>query len=68
MNPAHIHLLLNHFPLATLLFGFIIPIASKLQRNESVLRIALGILVVGGFMGLNGYWTYQLFRWVDWSI
>lgn len=57
MNDAHIHLLLNHFPFATLLFGFIILLIAKLQRNESILRVALSILVFGGFMGAAAFLT-----------
>ncbi len=57
MNAAHIHLLLNHFPLATLLFGFIILITAKFLRNETVLKVALGILVIGGFMGAAAFFT-----------
>ncbi len=57
MNAAHVHLLLNHFPLTTLLFGFIILIIAKLQRNESILRLALGVLFVGGIVGTATYLT-----------
>jgi uncharacterized membrane protein len=49
MSAPHLHLLLNHFPLATLLFGFGILVLSRIQRNESVTRVALGLLILGGF-------------------
>jgi uncharacterized membrane protein len=57
MNPAHLHLLLNHFPLAALLFGFVIFIVSQILRNEIILRIALVILVVGGVAGTAAFLT-----------
>jgi hypothetical protein len=57
MNYPHIHLLLNHFPLATLLFGSCILVAGKIQRNEGVIRIALALLVFGGFAGGAAFLT-----------
>jgi uncharacterized membrane protein len=57
MNYAHLHLLLNHFPIATLLFGFVILIIGKIRRNESIIRVALSLLVVGGFVGTAAFLT-----------
>ena len=57
MNYAHVHLLINHFPLATLLFGFVILVISRIQKNEGATRMALGILVLGGLCGFAAHFT-----------
>ena len=57
MNLPHIHLVLNHFPIVTLLFGFCILVIGRIRRNESVTRVALGLLVLGGFVALGSYFT-----------
>lgn len=57
MNLAHLHLLLNHFPIATMLFGFVILMVARFRRNETITRVALCILVVGAFAGLGAFFT-----------
>jgi uncharacterized membrane protein YoaK (UPF0700 family) len=57
MTYPHIHLLLNHFPIATLLFGFCILVIGRIQHNEGVVRVALGLLIVGGFVGTASFFT-----------
>jgi hypothetical protein len=57
MNYAHLHLLINHFPLVTLLFGFCILVAGKIQQNEAVIRVALGLLIIGGFVAGAAFLT-----------
>ncbi len=57
MNAPHLHLILNHFPIATLLIGFCILIAGRFCRNEPITRVALSLLIVGGLAGLGAYLT-----------
>jgi uncharacterized membrane protein len=57
MNLAHLHMILNHFPIATLIFGFVILVVGRLRRNETIIRVALGILIVGAFAGLGAFFT-----------
>ena len=57
MNIAHLHLLLNHFPIATLLFGFFILLFGRVRRDEGVIRVGFGVLVVGGFVAAAAYFT-----------
>lgn len=57
MNAAHLHLLLNHLPISTLLFGFGILIVGWFQHNQAVIRVALGILVLGGLVAGAAFLT-----------
>jgi uncharacterized membrane protein len=57
MNFAHLHLLLNHFPITALLFGFSVLAIGRLKSNETIIRVALGILVVGGFVAGAAFLT-----------
>ncbi|MFK7000993.1 hypothetical protein [Flavobacterium oreochromis] len=45
MNSAHLHLLINHFPIIGLFFGIIILIYGIFKRNHLVLNIAYMILI-----------------------
>jgi len=57
VNAAHLHLLLNHLPIGTLLFGFGILLVGWCQRNEGVVRVALGILILGGVVAAAAFLT-----------
>jgi len=57
MNAAHLHLLLNHLPIGTLLFGFGILVVGWIQRSEPVLRVALDILILGGLVAAAAFLT-----------
>jgi uncharacterized membrane protein len=45
MNEAHVHLLVNHFPIIGVIIGFLVLVTGFIFRNEPVKRIALGIFV-----------------------
>jgi uncharacterized membrane protein len=45
MNDAHLHLLLNHFPIVGLFFGFGILIVGILKKNKLLLNTAYVIFV-----------------------
>jgi uncharacterized membrane protein len=48
MNAAHIHLALNHFPLALPLVALVILIIGFIFKNDLVKRIAFGMMMASG--------------------
>ena len=46
MNDAHIHLLVNHFPMIGMIFGFGILIAGILFKNNAVINVSYFIFIV----------------------
>lgn len=57
MNSAHLHLILNHIPVFTTLFGLILVAVSRLGARPAVLRIALYTLVAGAVFAVPSYLT-----------
>lgn len=57
MNPAHLHLVLNHVPVLGTVFGLGILAFGFWKRNESIKRLALGILVLNGLLAIPAYLT-----------
>lgn len=57
MNWAHIHLMINHFPVVGLLFGFLLLILSIAKKSEDLKRISMWILVVVSLIVLPVYLT-----------
>ncbi|QYS88754.1 MULTISPECIES: hypothetical protein [Flavobacterium] len=51
MNSAHLHLLINHFPLIGLFFGITILIYGIFKRNPLILNIAYTIFIFSMIMG-----------------
>lgn len=47
-NAAHLHLLVNHFPIFLPLFGLIILILGIIFKSEITKRISLGMFIFGG--------------------
>ncbi|MDX1636504.1 MAG: hypothetical protein R3281_00955 [Balneolaceae bacterium] len=48
MNAAHYHLIINHLPLFSMLFGLLILTWGLTKKSDSITRIAYLLLVVGG--------------------
>lgn len=57
MNPAHIHLMLNHFPLFGALAGTILFAVSLILRKQVVARAGLIVIVLTGILSLIVYLT-----------
>jgi uncharacterized membrane protein len=57
MNGAHLHLLLNHFPIIVTLVGFLVLLWSVARGSEEVKKTALGLLVLGAVLTLPTYLT-----------
>ena len=50
MNDAHIHLLVNHFPIIGMIFGFGILIAGIIFRNNAVINVSYFIFIVAAIL------------------
>lgn len=50
MNGAHIHLLLNHFPIILLMVGFVILITGLIIKNKTLKITALVIFISGSLI------------------
>lgn len=57
MNPAHLHLLLNHIPVLGVLLGVVLFVYSLLKRNDTVMKTAFFILLISALLALPVYFT-----------
>ena len=57
MNLAHIHLMINHFPIIGIAFGILLLIWAILRKNEEVKRASFGIFVIIALIALPVYFT-----------
>lgn len=57
MNDAHLHLLINHFPIIGPILGLLILIAGFVFKNIFVKRTALGVLIVSSLMAFPANFT-----------
>ncbi|MDX1438825.1 MAG: hypothetical protein R3284_02875 [Rubricoccaceae bacterium] len=57
MNGAHLHLLLNHFPIIGVIFACGIGGFALMISNQAVLRVALWLIVLSGALALPTYLT-----------
>lgn len=52
MNAAHVHLVLNHFPLVGLVFSFFLLALGSLRSNVSFLKAGLLVVLVSGALAV----------------
>lgn len=57
MNLAHIHLMLNHFPVVGITFGFLLLIVSLLKKSKELQEISLWGLVIVSLIAIPVYLT-----------
>ncbi|MBK7407478.1 MAG: hypothetical protein IPL49_14150 [Saprospirales bacterium] len=57
MNPAHLHLVVNHLPIIGTLFGILILLSGFLLRNSNVKRTAMGAFVLTAGFAALAYFT-----------
>jgi len=57
MNGAHLHLLVNHFPIVGVILATLVLIAGFLFKNTSVKLTALGLYVFSALSSLAAYFT-----------
>ena len=53
MNQAHIHLLVNHFPIIVPIIAFIVVLTGFAFKSELVKRIAFGLFILGALFTLT---------------
>ncbi len=57
MNDAHLHLLINHFPIIGTIFGFGILIAGIISKNKSIQNVAYVIFIICMILGKVSMFT-----------
>jgi uncharacterized membrane protein len=57
MNPAHLHLIFNHFPIIIPIIGFLVMLVGFAIRSELLKRTALGLFILGALFTLPAFGT-----------
>ena len=57
MNPAHLHLIFNHFPIVIPIIGFLVMLVGFAIRSELLKRTALGLFILGALFTLPAFGT-----------
>lgn len=57
MNPAQLHLLVNHAPLYFVFFGALFLVGAILRDSHEIRMAALGLLLAAGVLGVAAAWT-----------
>ncbi|GIX06096.1 MAG: hypothetical protein KatS3mg115_0499 [Candidatus Poribacteria bacterium] len=57
LNAAHVHLLVNHFPILGAMFGFGLWVIALWWRNLAVRQIALGVFVLTALAAIVAYFS-----------
>ncbi len=57
MNWAHVHLIMNHFPVVGSLFGILLLLYAFIRNNEEVKKLGLGFLVLIALVTIPVYYT-----------
>lgn len=57
MNPAHLHLMLNHIPVLGTAFGLALLAWALFKRSEELKRVSLGVLVIVALFAIPAYLT-----------
>lgn len=59
MNPIHVHLILNHFPILGTLFGIGVLVYGSLKKSDEICRLALWTFVVSALTAVPTYFSGQ---------
>lgn len=57
MNPAHLHLLLNHVPVLGTIFGVLLLIGALVRRNHTLLRVSFVAFIVAAAVAVPVFLT-----------
>src|SRR5437899_1609377 len=57
MNPAHLHLILNHIPVLGTIFGMILLALALVRKSEELKRVALGTFFIVAVLAVPVYLT-----------
>jgi uncharacterized membrane protein len=55
MNGAHIHMVLNHFPIIGTIIGFLVLVAGFFLKSSTIKRVGLGILIFTSIVGIPAF-------------
>lgn len=57
MNPAHVHLLFNHFPVVTSFLGLLLLLFARLRNSDELNQATLGVFVLGAVLAAPAYFS-----------
>jgi uncharacterized membrane protein len=57
MNPAHVHLVFNHFPVVTTALGLLLLLWARMRDSGELKRAALGVFVLGALLAVPAYFS-----------
>jgi uncharacterized membrane protein len=57
INAAHLHLMLNHFPVIGILFGMMLFLYGLARRSEEIKKVSLAVFVLLAFITVPVYFT-----------
>jgi uncharacterized membrane protein len=57
MNDAHLHLVVNHFPIIVPVIGILILLVGLIIKSEPVIKTAFGVFVLGALMTFPAMYT-----------
>lgn len=57
MNPSHLHLLFNHFPIIGSILGFLVLAAGFFLKNQHVKNVAFGLFIFTAVVSLPAYFS-----------
>src|SRR5688572_2496784 len=57
MNPAHLHLMLNHLPVLGTAFGLALLALAQWKKSDELKRVSLGVLVLVTLLTIPVYLT-----------
>lgn len=57
MNDAHLHLILNHFPIVGITIGLLVLISGYLIKNQQVKATSLGIFIFSALAAIGANYT-----------
>lgn len=59
LSAAHLHILLNHWPIIATMLAMVLAAIAVLRPNEAVARVALSLMALGGLASLPTYLSGQ---------
>jgi uncharacterized membrane protein len=57
MNQAHFHLLVNHLPIAGVIFGFLVLLGGYLFHSPAIKRTAMGLFLAAALLAIPTFLT-----------
>src|ERR1700687_2600281 len=57
INSAHLHLMVNHFPVIGILFGILLFLYGLIRGSEEIKKVSLGVFVLLALITVPVYFT-----------